>query len=226
MVHPNVGAVLAVDDGAGSYTSDDLERFMAARGYPLDHVRHAFLRMDGGYEAEVARALALIEGWLPEVGRRRAYSGAGRVLAPRPPMRGAPTHSPASPATPSRAGWRRRSSATAGPPTSRRPTSSSGPSPTCSRACATPRPARRFLEKVEGFKRYAENHGTSAEGNPSGGNNFRGLYNIALKSLGAARKKDPEVRLDHVIDYGQPMRPPATTSWTAPGTTSRASRGR
>ena len=46
--------------------------------------------------------------------------------------------------------------------------------------------ARRFLDKVENFKRYAANHGTSAEGNPSGGNNFRGLYNIALKSLGAA----------------------------------------
>ena len=55
MVHPNVGAVLAVDDGAGSYTSADLERFMSARGYPLDHVVHAFLRIDGGYETEVAR---------------------------------------------------------------------------------------------------------------------------------------------------------------------------
>ena len=51
----------------------------------------------------------------------------------------------------------------------------------------------------------AERHGASAEGNPSGGNNYRGLYNIALKSLGAARKKDPDVRLDEVLDYAQPM---------------------
>ena len=48
MVHPNVGAVLAVDDGAGSYASADLERFMTARGYPLDHVLHQFHRIEGG----------------------------------------------------------------------------------------------------------------------------------------------------------------------------------
>jgi altronate dehydratase len=35
----------------------------------------------------------------------------------------------------------------------------------------------------------------SAESNPSGGNNFRGLYNIGLKSLGAAKKKHAEVRV-------------------------------
>ena len=66
--------------------------------------------------------------------------------------------------------------------------------------------ARRFLEKIEIFKERVGNHGASAEGNPSGGNNYRGLYNIALKSIGAARKKDPDVRLDYVIDYSEPMR--------------------
>ena len=65
--------------------------------------------------------------------------------------------------------------------------------------------AQLFLQKIKNFKQYAANHGASAEGNPSGGNNFRGLYNIALKSIGAARKKDPEVRLDAVIDYGALM---------------------
>ena len=67
MVHPNVGAVLAADDGAGAYTNDDLRRFMADRDDPLDHVPHAFLRIEGGFEDEVARAAALIEGWLPDV---------------------------------------------------------------------------------------------------------------------------------------------------------------
>ena len=55
------------------------------------------------------------------------------------------------------------------------------------------------------FKARAAHHGASAEGNPSGGNNYRGLYNITLKSIGAARKKDPDVRLDKVLDYGAPM---------------------
>ena len=77
--------------------------------------------------------------------------------------------------------------------------------------------ARAFLEKIENFKRYAANHGATAEGNPTGGNNFRGLYNIALKSLGAARKKAPEVRLDHVIDYGAPMREPGYYFMDSPG---------
>ena len=34
----------------------------------------------------------------------------------------------------------------------------------------------------------------TAEANPTGGNKMRGLYNIALKSLGAAKKKHAEVR--------------------------------
>ena len=38
-----------------------------------------------------------------------------------------------------------------------------------------------------------------------------------MKSLGAARKKDPEVRLDYVIDYGQPMRPSGYYFMDSPG---------
>ena len=48
--------------------------------------------------------------------------------------------------------------------------------------------------------RHAAAHGCSAEGNPSGGNMYRGLYNIALKSLGAAMKRHPDVRLEHVLE--------------------------
>lgn len=47
--------------------------------------------------------------------------------------------------------------------------------------------ARAFLGIVQGFKDRLAWHGQSAESNPSGGNNFRGLYNIGLKSLGACR---------------------------------------
>ncbi|KAL3906067.1 MAG: hypothetical protein SGPRY_010687 [Prymnesium sp.] len=48
-----------------------------------------------------------------------------------------------------------------------------------------------FFAVVDRFRNYAEAHGASAEGNPSGGNVYRGLYNIALKSLGAAMKRHP-----------------------------------
>ena len=63
--------------------------------------------------------------------------------------------------------------------------------------------ARKFLHFVERYKTYLGVHGGTAEGNPSGGNVYRGLYNIALKSLGAGMKKAPDVRLDGVMDYGE-----------------------
>ena len=216
MVHPNVGAVLAVDDGAGSYTSADLERFMAARGYPLDHVLHAFQRIEGGYEAEVARAVARIDTWLPEV------AGAARTPEPAGALRlalqcgGSDAFSGVS--GNALAGWVAKEVIRHGGSANLAETDELiGAEPYVLESVRDAATARRFLDKVENFKRYAANHGTTAEGNPSGGNNFRGLYNIALKSLGAARKKDPEVRLDYVIDYGQPMRPPGYYFMDSPG---------
>jgi altronate dehydratase len=65
--------------------------------------------------------------------------------------------------------------------------------------------ARRFLSMVERFKERVSWHGHTAEDNPSGGNNYRGLYNISIKSLGAAMKKHQDVRVDRVIEYAQRM---------------------
>ncbi|MCS6827584.1 MAG: UxaA family hydrolase, partial [Caldilinea sp.] len=60
-------------------------------------------------------------------------------------------------------------------------------------------------------------HGTSAEGNPSDGNKLRGLYNITLKSIGAAMKKHPDTRLDYAIDYGERMTAPGFYFMDSPG---------
>ena len=216
MVHPNVGAVLAVDDGAGSYTSADLERFMAARGYPLGQVRHAFRRIGGGYEAEGARALALIEGWLPEVAADERTPEPAGALRLALQCGGSDAFSGVS--GNALAGWVAKEVIRNGGSANLAETDELiGAEPYVLRNVRDAATARRFLDKVESFKRYAANHGATAEGNPSGGNNFRGLYNIALKSLGAARKKDPEVRLDYVIDYGQPMRPPGYYFMDSPG---------
>ncbi len=59
--------------------------------------------------------------------------------------------------------------------------------------------------------------GASADGNPSGGNKFRGLYNIYLKSLGASTKRHPDVRLDAVIDYSERMDEPGYYFMDSPG---------
>lgn len=77
--------------------------------------------------------------------------------------------------------------------------------------------AEDFLRIQRRFKDYAEAHGHTAEGNVSGGNIYRGLYNITLKSLGAARKKDPGTALDHVIDYAEPMTEPGFYFMDSPG---------
>ena len=137
IVHPNVGAVLAADDGTGAYANDDLRRFMEGRDDPLDHVPHAFFRIEGEHEREVVRAAALIEGWLPEVAASAARASPWARCGSRSSA-AARTRSPGSPATRWRAGWRGRSSATEARPTWPRPTSSSAPSPTCWRTCATP----------------------------------------------------------------------------------------
>ena len=71
------------------------------------------------------------------------------------------------------------------------------------RRVADRRVAESFLALLARFRARLEAHGESAEGNPSAGNNYRGLYNIALKSVGAGMKKAPEVRLDGVGEYAE-----------------------
>ena len=70
---------------------------------------------------------------------------------------------------------------------------------------------------IEGFKRRLSWHGVTPESNPSGGNKLRGLYNIVLKSLGAAHKKDPRTRIDAAIDYAEPMDAPGFYFMNSPG---------
>ena len=216
MVHPNVGAVLAADDGTGSYTNDDVRRFMQARNYPLDHVPHSFFRIERGYEEEIARAAVLIEGWLHEVAAARRTAEPAGALRLALQCGGSDAFSGVS--GNALAGWVAKEVIRHGGAANLAETDELiGAEPYVLDNVRDAATARKFLEKIDSFKRYAADHGTTAEGNPSGGNNFRGLYNIALKSLGAARKKDPEVRLDYVIDYGQPMRPPGYYFMDSPG---------
>ncbi len=216
MVHPNVGAVLTVDDDTGSYTNDDVRRFMEGRSYPLDHVPHAFFRIERGYEEEIVRAAARIEGWLHEVATARRTPEPAGALRLALQCGGSDAFSGVS--GNALAGWVAKEVIRHGGSANLAETDELiGAEPYVMDNVRDAATARKFLEKIEGFKRYAANHGTTAEGNPSGGNNFRGLYNIALKSLGAARKKDPEVRLDYVIDYGQPMRPSGYYFMDSPG---------
>ena len=77
--------------------------------------------------------------------------------------------------------------------------------------------AAEFLQTIDRFQERVAWHGHSAAGNPSGGNKYRGLYNIVLKSIGAAMKRHPDVRLDHVIPYSTPMKAPGYYFMDSPG---------
>ncbi|HEX9839779.1 MAG TPA: hypothetical protein VGA72_10545, partial [Anaerolineales bacterium] len=76
---------------------------------------------------------------------------------------------------------------------------------------------KQFLALRDGFIKQVARFGHSVRGNPSGGNVYRGLYNIYLKSLGAAMKRNPDVRLDAVIEYGERMQESGFYFMDSPG---------
>ncbi|KAJ9448983.1 Altronate dehydratase, partial [Diplonema papillatum] len=69
--------------------------------------------------------------------------------------------------------------------------------------CASRAVAEEFLKTIRQYMEYADRHKQDAAGNPSGGNLFRGLYNIGLKSLGASRKMPEDTTLDGILPYGR-----------------------
>ena len=216
MVHPNVGAVLALDYGTGAYGNAELEAFMRAHGYPLEHAPHAFSTIDGDLDSQLAQASARIEAWLPQVDAARRGAVPLTHLEVALQCGGSDAFSGVS--GNALAGWVAKEIIRNGGAANLAETDELiGAEPYMLDNVRDLATAQRFLDKIAIFKERARWHGTSAEGNPSGGNKYRGLYNIALKSIGAARKRDPQVRLDHVIDYGAPMPGPGYHFMDSPG---------
>lgn len=204
MVHPNIGAVLALDYGNGSFTADDLIQFMRQHNYPLDTVLHRFMAIDSDGDSVVAKAASHIEAWMPEVAKQPRQPESVEHISVALQCGGSDAFSGIS--GNALAGWVAKEVIRHGGRANLAETDELiGAEPYVLNNVKDLNTAQRFLRKVDEFKAYAANHGASAEGNPSGGNQFRGLYNIALKSIGAARKRDPDVRLDGVLDYGAPM---------------------
>ena len=220
MVHPNVGAVLAVDDGAEAVTNERLRAFMTGQGYPLDDVLHGFLSLSaiekGGFAAALAEGERMARAWLePLRAMERSAQPLSRLkLALQCGGSDAFSGISGNPL----AGWVAKEVISRGGSANLAETDELiGAERYVLSNVRDLETARAFLNKIEVFKERAGWHGQSVEGNPSGGNNYRGLYNIALKSIGAARKRDPQVRLDYVIDYAQPMSEPGYYFMDSPG---------
>ncbi|MBI3967935.1 MAG: UxaA family hydrolase [Chloroflexi bacterium] len=216
LVHPNVGAVVALDAGGGAVTADALRRYAREHDFPLDAVCHRFLAVENGFDATVAAGAAQVERWLPEVAAQT------RTAEPLADLRlgmqcgGSDAFSGVS-GNPLSA-WAARELIRHGGAANLAETDELiGAEHYVLQNVRDLETANRFLATIERFKELVGRHGHTAEGNPSGGNNFRGLYNIALKSLGAATKKPPDVRLDYVIDYAEPMRAPGYYFMDSPG---------
>jgi len=216
MVHPNVGAVLAVDYGIEPITNARLRDFMVAHGYPLADVPHAFLSIRTGLAAALGEGEALVRGWLPVVGAQArtpeplsalrvalqcggsdAFSGVSGN-----PLAGAIVHEVVRHGG---IGVLCETDEIAG-----------GESYVMKNVRDLPT-ARALLGCIDRFRTRLSWHGITPESNPSAGNRFRGLYNIALKSLGAVHKKDPRTRVDHVIDYAIPLDAPGFYFMDSPG---------
>ncbi len=216
IVHPNVGAVLAVDYGVEPITNTRLAAFLRDRGYPLDEVPHAFLSIRGGLAAALAEGEKIVRGWLP------AVSAARRTPEPLSALRialqcgGSDAFSGVS-GNPLAGAIVHETIRHGGTGVLTEIDEAIGAESYLMKRVRDLATAQTFLHRLADFQVRLGWHGVSPENNPSGGNKLRGLYNIAIKSLGAVHKKDPRTRLDFVTDYAAPLAAPGFYFMVGPG---------
>lgn len=204
LVHPNVGAVLLVDEPGAVLTSADVNAFMARHGYPAVIAPCASFNRHGGFEDDLAEAAEIVAPWLPQVQAARRTTESTAELAIALQCGGSDAFSGVT-ANPLAGAVGREVIRRGGIACLAETDELIAAEGYVLKNVRSREVARRFLDTVQSFKERVSWHGHTAEGNPSGGNIYRGLYNISLKSLGAARKLDRAVRLDDVIDYGMPF---------------------
>lgn len=216
IVHSNVGAVLAVDAGWEPVNNAVLRAFMAEHDYPLDETLHHFMSLDGAFEENLTKAGEIVRGWLGVVNAtsRTPESAAHLKIALQCGGSDAFSGVSANPLI----GWAAHQIITYGGYANIAETPELiGAEPYMLARVSDVATAQRYLAIRDRFVAYAAAHGASAEGNPSDGNKLRGLYNIILKSIGAAMKKHPATRLDYAIDYSRRMAEPGFYFMDSPG---------
>ena len=203
VVHPNVGAVLLVDQGTELLRTEHLLRYLRDNNYPCDSVPMEKLSLQGLALTEALDSAALTVDALLAQARacqRTPEPLAALCLAQQCGGSDAFSGISANPL----AGWMARFLVCAGGSALLAETDELiGAEGYVLRSVRDFETADHFLQLVDRYYRFTNRRGHSPEGNPSGGNLYRGLYNITLKSAGAAMKKLPDVRLDHVIEYGE-----------------------
>ncbi len=215
-VHPNIGAMLLVDYGTEAVTNDMLKAYMLREGYALDDVVHHFYQLHGSFDTDLAAGAEIINGWLDSVNSvpRTEESLENMKIALQ--CGGSDAFSGVS-GNPLAAYVAKEVIRYGGCANLAETDELIGSEAYILQNVRDLSTARTFLDTIERFKERVSWHGHSAEGNPSGGNNFRGLYNIAIKSIGAAMKRHPDVCLDYVINYSELMANPGYYFMDSPG---------
>ena len=203
-VHPNIGAMLLVDYGTEAVTNDMLKAYMLREGYAVDDVVHRFYRLQGSFDTDLANGAEIIDGWLESVNSVARTGQSLEHLKIALQCGGSDAFSGVS-GNPLAAYVAKEVIRYGGCANLAETDELIGSEAYVLQNVRDLTTARTFLNTIERFKERVAWHGHSAEGNPSGGNNFRGLYNIAIKSIGAAMKRHPDVCLDYVINYSQLM---------------------
>lgn len=216
LANPNVGAALVVESGAEWLDAATLLGEATAMGHPLDGVPIETLSLKGGFESAMAGGRAAVQRLLAVAGR------ASRTPLPWSAIKlglqcgGSDAFSGVT-ANPLLGILARETVWRGGFANLAETSELIGAEPYVLARVRSLDTARAFLAMLDRFQEWAGWHGHSAEGNPSGGNLYRGLCNIVVKSIGAARKKDPLTRLDHILDYAQAMRDPGFCFMDSPG---------
>ena len=203
-IHPNIGAMLLVDYGTEAVTNEMLKAYMGREGYALGDVVHQFYRLQGSFDADLAGGTEIIDGWLDSVNSVPRTEQSLENLKIALQCGGSDAFSGVS-GNPLAAYVAKEVIRYGGCANLAETDELIGSEAYVLQNARDLPTARKFLDTIERFKERVAWHGHSAEGNPSGGNNFRGLYNIAIKSIGAAMKRHPDVCLDYVINYSELM---------------------
>ncbi len=215
-VHPNVGAAVLVEEARAVVDARAVFGAINARGIDLPTLRIATLTRTRSFTEDLERGTALVRDLIPVVaGDRRAPASAAHLsLALQ--CGGSDAFSGIS-ANPLLGAVARRLIRNGGAANLAETDELIGAEPYVLANVRDAETASRFLALIERFKERVAWHGQTAEANPSGGNLLRGLCNVTLKSIGAATKRDPDVRLEDVIEYGAPLQRAGLTFMDSPG---------
>ncbi|MCG9128317.1 UxaA family hydrolase [Candidatus Poribacteria bacterium] len=215
-IHPNIGAILLVDYGTEAVTNEMLKKYMQRENYELENVVHEFFRIEGGFDKNITRGIGTIKGWLDSVNEVSRSEQSLENLKIALQCGGSDAFSGVS-GNPLAAYVAKEVIRYGGCANLAETDELIGAEAYLLQNVRDLATARKFLDTVEEFKERVGWHGHSAEGNPSGGNNYRGLYNIAIKSIGAAMKRNPDVCLDYVISYSELMKETGYYFMDSPG---------